>query len=171
MAIRNLRYDGDMILYKESRRVEVFDEHLKQMVEDMFETMYKYNGVGLAAPQIGILKRVLVIDTGEEGEKLEMINPKITKLEKEVILSEGCLSFPNVFGNVRRYNYTEAEYMTKDGEKKTIKAEGLLAQAIQHEIDHLNGVLFIDQVIDGKFYTFDDKGKKKNIVYKSKYGK
>lgn len=171
MAIRNLRYDGDMILYKESRRVEVFDEHLKQMVEDMFETMYKYNGVGLAAPQIGILKRVLVIDTGEEGEKLEMINPTITKLEKEVILSEGCLSFPNVFGNVRRYNYTEAEYMTKDGEKKTIKAEGLLAQAIQHEIDHLNGVLFIDQVIDGKFYTFDDKGKKKNIVYKSKYGK
>ena len=171
MAIRNLRYDGDMILYKESKRVEVFDEHLKQMVEDMFETMYKYNGVGLAAPQIGILKRVLVIDTGEEGEKLEMINPKITKLEKEVILSEGCLSFPNVFGNVRRYNYTEAEYMTKDGEKKTIKAEGLLAQAIQHEIDHLNGVLFIDQVIDGKFYTFDDKGKKKNIVYNSKYGK
>ena len=171
MAIRNLRYDGDMILYKESKRVEVFDEHLKQMVEDMFETMYKYNGVGLAAPQIGILKRVLVIDTGEEGEKLEMINPTITKLEKEVILSEGCLSFPNVFGNVRRYNYTEAEYMTKDGEKKTIKAEGLLAQAIQHEIDHLNGVLFIDQVIDGKFYTFDDKGKKKNIVYKSKYVK
>ena len=171
MAIRNLRYDGDMILYKESKRVEVFDEHLKQMVEDMFETMYKYNGVGLAAPQIGILKRVLVIDTGEEGEKLEMINPTITKLEKEVILSEGCLSFPNVFGNVRRYNYTEAEYMTKDGEKKTIKAGGLLAQAIQHEIDHLNGVLFIDQVIDGKFYTFDDKGKKKNIVYKSKYGK
>ena len=102
MAIRNLRYDGDMILYKESKRVEVFDEHLKQMVEDMFETMYKYNGVGLAAPQIGILKRVLVIDTGEEGEKLEMINPTITKLEKEVILSEGCLSFPNVFGNVRR---------------------------------------------------------------------
>ena len=171
MAIRNLRYDGDMILYKESKRVEVFDEYLKQMVEDMFETMYKYNGVGLAAPQIGILKRVLVIDTGEEGEKLEMINPTITKLEKEVILSEGCLSFPNVFGNVRRYNYTEAEYMTKDGEKKIIKAEGLLAQAIQHEIDHLNGVLFIDQVIDGKFYTFDDKGKKKNIVYKSKYGK
>ena len=171
MAIRNLRYDGDMILYKESKRVEVFDEHLKQMVEDMFETMYKYNGVGLAAPQIGILKRVLVIDTGEEGEKLEMINPTITKLEKEVILSEGCLSFPNVFGNVRRYNYTEAEYMTKTGEKKTIKAEGLLAQAIQHEIDHLNGVLFIDQVIDGKFYTFDEKGKKKNIVYNSKYGK
>lgn len=171
MAIRNLRYDGDMILYKESKRVEVFDEHLKQMVEDMFETMYKYNGVGLAAPQIGILKRVLVIDTGEEGEKLEMINPTITKLEKEVILSEGCLSFPNVFGNVRRYNYTEAEYMTKTGEKKTIKAEGLLAQAIQHEIDHLNGVLFIDQVIDGKFYTFDEKGKKKNIVYNSIYGK
>ena len=171
MAIRNLRYDGDMILYKKSKEVEVFDEHIKQIVEDMFETMYKYNGVGLAAPQIGILKRVLVIDTGEEGEKLEMINPTITKLEKEVILSEGCLSFPNVFGNVRRYNYTEAEYMTKDGEKKTIKAEGLLAQAIQHEIDHLNGVLFIDQVIDGKFYTFDDKGKKKNIVYKSKYGK
>ena len=171
MAIRNLRYDGDMILYKESKRVEVFDEHLKQMVEDMFETMYKYNGVGLAAPQIGILKRVLVIDTGEEGEKLEMINPTITKLEKEVILSEGCLSFPNVFGNVRRYNYTEAEYMTKDGEKKTIKAEGLFAQAIQHEIDHLNGVLFIDQLIDGKYYTFDDTGKKKNIVYNSKYGK
>ena len=169
MAIRNLRYDGDMILYKESKEVEIFDEHIKQIVEDMFETMYKYNGVGLAAPQIGILKRVLVIDTGEKDEKLEMINPKITKLEKEVILSEGCLSFPNVFGNVRRYNYTEAEYMTKDGEKKTIKAEGLLAQAIQHEIDHLNGILFIDQVIDGKFYTFDEKGKKKNIVYKSKY--
>ena len=171
MAIRNLRYDGDMILYKESKEVEVFDEHIKQIVEDMFETMYKYNGVGLAAPQIGILKRILVIDTGEKDEKLEMINPKITKLEKEVILSEGCLSFPNVFGNVRRYNYTEAEYMTKDGEKKTIKAEGLLAQAIQHEIDHLNGKLFIDQVIDGQFYTFDEKGKKKNIVYKSKYDK
>ena len=169
MAIRNLRYDGDMILYKKSRDVEIFDESIEQIVSDMFETMYKYNGVGLAAPQVGILKRILVIDTGEEGQKLEMINPKITKLEKEVILSEGCLSFPNVFGNVRRYNYTEAEYMTKNGEKKKIKAEGLLAQAIQHEIDHLNGILFIDQVIDGKFYTFDEKGKKKNIVYKSKY--
>jgi len=75
------------------------------------------------------------------------------------------------FGNVKRYDYTEAEYMTKNGEKKKIKAEGLLAQAIQHEIDHLNGILFIDQVIDGQFYTFDEKGKKKNIVYKSKYVK
>ena len=102
MAIRNLRYDGDMILYKESKEVEIFDEHIKQIVEDMFETMYKYNGVGLAAPQIGILKRILVIDTGEEGQKLEMINPKITKLEKEVILSEGCLSFPDVFRKCKK---------------------------------------------------------------------
>ena len=102
MAIRNLRYDGDMILYKESKEVEVFDEHIKQIVEDMFETMYKYNGVGLAAPQIGILKRILVIDTGEKDEKLEMINPKITKLEKEVILSEGCLSFPDIFRKCKK---------------------------------------------------------------------
>lgn len=97
MAIRNLRYDGDMILYKKSRDVEIFDESIEQIVSDMFETMYKYNGVGLAAPQVGILKRILVIDTGEDGQKLEMINPKITKLEKEVILSEGCLSFPEIF--------------------------------------------------------------------------
>ena len=102
MAIRNLRYDGDMILYKKSKEVEVFDEHIKQIVEDMFETMYKYNGVGLAAPQVGILKRILVIDTGEEGQKLEMINPKITKLEKEVILSEGCLSFPDIFRKCKK---------------------------------------------------------------------
>ena len=102
MAIRNLRYDGDMILYKKSRDVEIFDETIEQIVSDMFETMYKYNGVGLAAPQVGILKRILVIDTGEDGQKLEMINPKITKLEKEVILSEGCLSFPDIFRKCKK---------------------------------------------------------------------
>ena len=169
MALRNIRIVGDDILNKRAREIKENSDKIQILIDDMLETMYDADGVGLAAPQIGILKRILVIDTGEKDEKLEMINPKITKLEKEVILSEGCLSFPNVFGNVRRYNYTEAEYMTKDGEKKTIKAEGLLAQAIQHEIDHLNGILFIDQVIDGQFYTFDEKGKKKNIVYKSKY--
>ena len=160
MAIRNLRYDGDMILYKKSRDVEIFDESIEQIVSDMFETMYKYNGVGLAAPQVGILKRILVIDTGEEGQKLEMINPKITKLEKEVILSEGCLSFPNKFALVDRPIEVTVKALNENGDEIKIKAKELLAQALCHEINHLDGVLFVDLMEPGTMEYIDPNNKK-----------
>ena len=100
MAIRNLRYDNDEILRKRSREVEVIDEKIRELALDMMETMHKYDGVGLAAPQVGILKRVIVIDLYEEGTQFILINPVIVKTKGEQVCDEGCLSFPNQFGKV-----------------------------------------------------------------------
>ncbi len=156
MAIRKIRLDGDPILRKISREVEVVDDRIKQLILDMFETMEVNNGVGLAAPQVGVLRRVIVIDiTGmEEGkdekdnkeQKYALVNPVITVMSGEQCTDEGCLSFPNMFGKVKRPMNITVEALNENGEKITIEAEGLLAQAIAHEIDHLNGVLFVDIV-------------------------
>lgn len=146
MAIRQLRYVGDPILRKTSKKVTEINERIKILLEDMVETMYEYEGVGLAAPQVGVLRRVVVIDVGEGPIKL--INPKIIEKEGEVIDAEGCLSIPNRVGTVKRPEKVKVEYLDEDGEKKVIEGTGLLAKALCHEIDHLDGVLFIDKMIE-----------------------
>ena len=145
MAIRNIRQEGDEILKKKSREVEVIDERVKELIEDMVETMHKYNGVGLAAVQVGILKRIIVIDTYEEDTPIvKLINPKILKQKGSREVEEGCLSFPNKFAMDIRPTEVVVEGLNENGEKEKIKAVELLAQALCHEIDHLNGITFVD---------------------------
>lgn len=145
MALRNLRYEGDEVLRKKSREVEVIDSRIKTLMYDMVETMYAYEGVGLAAPQVGILKRVVVIDV-EDGNVYKMANPKIIEKSGGQTSEEGCLSVPNKKGDVTRPMYVTVEYTNEDGEEIKLKAQGLLARAICHEVDHLNGVLFVDRI-------------------------
>lgn len=149
MAIRNLRYEGDEILKKKSREVEVIDEKLQTLIDDMIETMHKYNGVGLAAVQVGILKRVVVIDIYDDKGPIVLINPVILKTKGAEEVEEGCLSFPNQFAKVVRPTEVVAEYTDREGKIKKIKAKDLLAQAICHEVDHLNGEVFVDKIIPG----------------------
>lgn len=149
MAIRNIRENGDEILRKKCRTVEVVDNKVKQLVEDMLETMYKYNGVGLAAPQVGVLKRVVVIDIDDGNGPYVLINPEIIKEKGEQEVEEGCLSFPNKFGKIIRPAEVTVKAWDIDGKEYKIKAKELLAQAISHEVDHLDGILFVDKVIPG----------------------
>ncbi|KPU28275.1 peptide deformylase [Caloranaerobacter sp. TR13] len=145
MAIRQLRYIGDPILRKKSREVTKIDERIKVLLDDMLETMYKNEGVGLAAPQVGILKRVIVIDIGEGPIKL--INPEIISMEDEIIDVEGCLSVPGESGEVKRPGKVKIKYLDENGKELIIEGTGLLARALCHEIDHLNGILFVDKVV------------------------
>jgi peptide deformylase len=144
MALRNLRFNGDEILRKRSREVSVIDNKIKMLLNDMIDTMYENDGVGLAAPQVGILKRVVTIDV-DDGNIYRMINPKIIKSSGEQTDQEGCLSVPETKGMVKRPMSVTAVYTDEEGNEVTVEAEGLLARAICHEIDHLNGVLFIDR--------------------------
>ena len=146
MAIRNIRKLGDDILRKKCRPVEIIDEKTLTLLDDMAETMYEANGVGLAAPQIGILKRIVVIDIGEG--LIELINPEIVAVEGNIKDTEGCLSVPGKYGYVVRPAKVKATALNRDGEKFTIEGEGMLAKAICHELDHLDGILFKDKVID-----------------------
>ncbi len=159
MAIRNLRYDGDEILSKRAREVEKIDDKIKELAYDMMETMHKYNGVGLAAPQVGVLKRVIVIDLyDEDNTQYMLVNPVIKKTKGEQCVEEGCLSFPNLYGKVERPKEVTVEALDLDGKKVTIKAKDLLAQALCHEIDHLNGIVFTTKVIEGtlEYYNPED---------------
>ena len=149
MAIRNLRLEGDEILSKKSREVEVIDEKVQTLIDDMIETMHKYNGVGLAAVQAGILKRIVVIDLYDDKGPIVLINPVIIKEKGEQEVEEGCLSFPNQFAKIVRPAEVVAEYIDRDGKRMRVKAKELLAQAISHELDHLEGELFIDKIIPG----------------------
>ncbi len=149
LAIRQIRQAGDEILRKKARPVEVFDEKLKELAEDMIETMHKNNGVGLAGQQVGILKRIVVIDIYDNKGPIVFINPVITKTKGEHEVEEGCLSFPNQFAVLKRPKEVEVEYYDLDGKKKKLKAKDLLAQAICHETEHLDGILFIDNMLPG----------------------
>ena len=149
MAIRNLRFEGDEILKKKSRDVEVIDDKLQVLIDDMIETMHKYNGVGLAAVQVGILKRVITIDLYDDKGPIVLINPVILKTKGEQEVDEGCLSFPNQFAKVVRPAEVTAEYTDRDGKRMRVKAKELLAQAICHEVDHLNGEVFVDKIVPG----------------------
>ena len=135
MAIRNIREEGDEILRKNCRTVEVVDEKIKQLVEDMLETMYKYNGVGLAAPQVGVLKKIVVIDIDDGNGPLVFINPEIIKEKGKQEVEEGCLSFPNKFAKIIRPAEVTVKALDKNGKEFKLKAKELLAQAISHEVD------------------------------------
>lgn len=150
MAIRMIREEGDEILKKKSREVENIDEKVLELIQDMLDTMHKANGVGLAAVQVGVLKRIVVIDIYEEGvEPYVLINPEIIKTKGEQTVEEGCLSFPNKFAKIVRPKEVVARALNEKGEKIEIKAKDLLAQAICHEVDHLNGEVFVDKIIPG----------------------
>jgi len=149
MAIRNIRGAGDEILKKKSKEIDVIDEKLLILIDDMIETMHAANGVGLAAVQVGVLKRVVVIDLYDDNGPIVLINPKIIKQKGEQIVEEGCLSFPNQFGKVSRPMEVTAIALDRDGNEIKIVAKELLAQAICHELDHLDGELFIDRVMPG----------------------
>jgi len=160
LAIRNIRKYNDEILRKKSKKVEKFDERLMQLLSDMAETMYQANGVGLAAPQVGVLKRVVVIDTGDG--LIELINPVIVEQEGEQIEVEGCLSIPDVLGEVKRPKKVKVNAQDRFGNNINVAGEDLLARAICHELDHLDGVLFIDKVI-----RFVDKNEQDKEVKRS----
>ena len=150
MAIRIIREEGDEILKKKSREVEKIDDKLLELIQDMIDTMHKFNGVGLAAVQVGVLKRVVVIDLYEEGKKPYIfINPKIIKEKGEQTVEEGCLSFPNKFAKIVRPKEVIIKALNEKGKLIEIKAKDLLAQAICHEVDHLNGEVFVDKIIPG----------------------
>ena len=149
MAIRNLRLEGDEILKKNSREVETIDDKLQILIDDMIETMHHLNGVGLAAQQVGVLKRVVVIDLYDDNGPIVFINPVIKKEKGEQECDEGCLSFPNQFAKIIRPKEVEVEALDREGKKFKLKAKGLLAQAISHEVDHLNGIVFVTKIIPG----------------------
>lgn len=144
MAIRNIRKLGDDILRKKCRRVENIDERTLTLLDDMAETMRLADGVGLAAPQVGVLKRAVVIDVGEG--LIELINPEIVSEEGSVTSAEGCLSVPGKWGTVTRPERVTVHAMGRDGKKFDITGEGMLAKALCHEIDHLDGIMFVDKV-------------------------
>ncbi|MCC5423208.1 peptide deformylase [Clostridium botulinum] len=146
MAIRNIRKYGDELLRKKSRKIEKIDDRILTLLEDMVETMYNAEGVGLAAPQVGILKRVVVIDVGEGLIKL--INPEIIETEGNQKDVEGCLSVPGEQGEVERPYKVKVKALNEKGEEIVLEGEDLLARAFCHEIDHLDGVLFVDKVIN-----------------------
>ena len=149
MAIRHIRQEGDEILKKKSRVVENIDAKIQILIDDMIETMHKYNGVGLAAVQVGVLKQVLVIDIDDGNGPVAMINPVILKTKGAEEMEEGCLSFPNKFAKVIRPTEVTAEYTDREGKRVKVKAKDLFAQAIAHEVDHLNGEVFVDKMIPG----------------------
>lgn len=153
MAIRKIRGEGEEILSKKSREVElesIKEEKIQELIDDMLETMYKANGVGLAAVQVGILKQIVVIDVDEEcNNPIVLINPKIVKEKGTQEVEEGCLSFPNKFAKVVRPAEVVVEALDRNGNKIKIKAKELLAQAINHEYDHLNGIVFVDKIVPG----------------------
>ncbi|HCF65110.1 MAG TPA: peptide deformylase [Clostridiales bacterium] len=157
MAIRVVRENGDEILRKKSREVESIDDKIREILDDMVETLHKYNGVGLAGPQIGILKRIIVIDLYDDERPMKLINPAIVKEKGKQEVEEGCLSFPNQYGKIIRPAEVTVEALNENGEKVKIKAKELLAQALCHEIDHLNGILFVDKILPGTLEYVEPK--------------
>lgn len=144
MATRQLRTKGDEVLTKVCKTVTVFDNKLRILLDDMYETMKKHDGVGLAAPQVGILKRVVVIEI-DDG-KIELVNPEIIEMSGEQNGAEGCLSVPGVWGEVTRPNDVTVKALDRNGKEFTISGSEMLARAFCHEIDHLDGKLFVEKV-------------------------
>lgn len=146
MAIRNILKDNDPTLRKKSRIVEKIDDRILVLLDDMADTMYEADGVGLAAPQVGVLKRIIVIDVGEGI--IELINPELVDSWGEQVGAEGCLSLPGVTGDVSRPAGVRVKGLNRKGETVEIEGTDLLAVALCHEIDHLDGILFTDKIID-----------------------
>lgn len=146
MAIREIRKKGDEILRKKSKPVREINDRINELIDDMLDTMYDADGVGLAAPQVGVLKRICVIDVGEGP--IVLINPeKVEESKEQVQAVEGCLSIPGVYGEVKRPVRVVVKALDRKGEPFTVEGTGMLARALCHEIDHLDGILFEDKVI------------------------
>jgi peptide deformylase len=146
-VIREIRLLGDPVLRRTTDPVERFDAELESFLADLTETMYRAEGVGLAAPQVGDSRRVTVIDVGEErdgSEVLELVNPRILRSAGTIASEEGCLSIPGLTETIERAAEVEVEYQDRHGERRVVTGTELLSRALQHEIDHLNGILFID---------------------------
>ncbi len=152
MAIRIIRKDGDELLRKKSRKVEKIDEKIIMLLDDMADTLYNANGAGLAAPQVGVLKRIALVDIGDG--LIELINPVIKSQSGQQCMAEGCLSIPGIWGEVIRPAKVTVEALDREGNSRVIEAEGLLAIALCHEIDHLDGILFKDKVV--RFISEDE---------------
>lgn len=144
MAVRNIRKEGDEILRLKCKPVAEVTDGTRRLIEDMFDTMYESDGVGLAAPQIGILRKIVVIDD-REGNVLALVNPEFTCQEGEQLANEGCLSLPGYRGTVKRPMRVTVEAMNEKGNKIKVDAEGYLAVILCHEIDHLSGILYKDK--------------------------
>lgn len=144
MAVRRIRKDDDEILLKISKKVNNIDNRIITLLDDMAKTMYDNDGVGLAAVQVGVLRRVVTIDIKDTNGLLELINPEITYREGEQENTEGCLSLPGIFGDVKRPQKVTVKALNREGKEIEIKAKGLLSVALCHEIDHLDGKLFKD---------------------------
>lgn len=149
MALRTIRLLGDDILTKTCREVKTMTPRLRELIDDMLETMYAANGVGLAAPQVGVLRRIVVIDVGEGP--LVMVNPVILETAGEQTGDEGCLSYPGKAGQVTRPNYVKAKYLNEDMEECQVEGEELLARAICHELDHLDGHMYVE-LVEGEIH-------------------
>ena len=149
MAIRKIRIMGDGVLTKKCKEVKEVTPRIRQLIDDMIETMYEEMGVGLAAPQVGVLKRIVVIDVGEGP--IIMINPEIIETSGEQCGSEGCLSLPGKMGQVTRPNYVKAKAYNEEMDEIIVEGEELLARAICHECEHLDGIMFVEHV-EGELY-------------------
>ena len=160
MAIRNIRIQGDPILTKECRKIEKMTPKIKELIQDMFDTMYDAYGVGLAAPQVGILKQVVVIDTTGEDPHV-LINPEIIETSGSQTGDEGCLSLPGMSGTVTRPNYVKVKAYNENMEEIILEGTDLLARAICHETDHLHGKMYTE-LVEGELrrtnYEEDDEG-------------
>lgn len=150
MAIRKIREDGDEVLRKICQPIKAMTPRIATLIEDMYDTMYEANGVGLAAPQVGILKRIVVIDI-DDGNQYTLINPEIVSFDGEQLGDEGCLSLPGLVGKVKRPNHVVCKALDENMQEQIIEGEGLLARAICHELDHLDGILYKDKTEDGVY--------------------
>lgn len=147
MAIRIIVKEPDPVLREKAKPVPRITPNIQKLLDDMADTMYDAPGVGLAAPQIGILKRVIVMDVGDENGLIHLVNPVIVHKEGEQLGAEGCLSIPGLLGDVKRAQLVRVQGLNREGKEIEIEGEGLLARCIQHEVDHLNGVLFTDVAV------------------------
>jgi peptide deformylase len=165
----NIHLFGDKTLRQTAKRINKVDDDLRQTIREMLQTMYSSDGIGLAAPQVGIHKQLVVIDCELENPAappLILINPEIKSYSKSLCKDqEGCLSIPGIYMDVERPEQVEVSYKDENGRPRTIKADGLLARAIQHEMDHLNGVLFVDHITDS--LTLTEELKKKGFSIKA----
>ena len=147
MAVKKIVMYPDEILEKPCRPVTVFNNKLKKLLNDMYDTMIEFDGVGLAAPQVGVDEQIAIVDIDETSGTIEMINPEILETKGEQTGVEGCLSFPGLYGEVSRPFYVKVKAQDRKGRTFTLEAEDYLARAIQHEIDHLHGILFTSKVL------------------------
>lgn len=161
MGLRTIRREGDEILKKKSKNVDEITDKTKELIQDMIDTMHKYDGVGLAAVQVGILKNIIVIDLYDGKPVLKLINPVITKTKGKQEVEEGCLSFPNKYVKVIRPAEVTVEALDENGKNIKITGTELLAQAISHEMDHLNGIVLTDVMLPGTMEIVQEEQKEK----------